>query len=119
MADGNGIIQHLRAGLNTAGLRSKVTANNLANLNTPGFRRYAVRFEKHLSDALASGTKVDLDQIKAEMFRPMDTSVDSQGNDVNVDMEIGEMVKNSARYKTYMRIMTKVYRQMELAIRTD
>lgn len=119
MADRNSIISYLETGLKASGVRGKTIANNLANIDTPGYRRLAVKFEKQLAEALQSGGKVDLDRIEAEVFRPMNTPVEGNGNDVSIDMEVGEMVKNSARYKTYMRVMTKMYRQMETAMRTD
>ena len=39
------IVDYLEAGLKVSGLRGKVIANNIANLNTPGFKRSAVEFE--------------------------------------------------------------------------
>ena len=118
MADGNSITSYLEAGLRAATLRGRVIAGNLANIDTPGYRRGAVAFEQRLAEALASGG-ADLDEIEPEVFRPLDTAVEANGNDVGLDREVGEMVKNSARYKAYMRVMTKLYRQMETAMRTD
>ena len=119
MADGNSVIQALEIGLKQAAIRGKVVANNLANVDTPGFRRRAVMFEQRLADALASGRDVDLDGLKPKLIRPLNTPVESNGNDVNVDMEVGEMIKNGAHYKTYMRVMAKMYGQMERAIQTQ
>ena len=42
--------------------------------------------------------------------------VNETGNDVDVDREIGDMIENSGTYSTYMRVMTKLYRQMDLAV---
>lgn len=117
MADRNSIINYLEAGLKTASLRSRTIAGNMANIDTPGYRRRAVKFEKQLAAALGSGN-VNLKEIEAEIIKPFCTPVEANGNDVSVDMEVGEMVKNSARYKTYMRVMTKMYRQMEAAMAT-
>ena len=51
-----------------------------------------------------------------DILQPRNTPVDSQGNDVNLEMEVGEMIKNNAMYKTYMRLLAGVYRKMESAI---
>lgn len=118
MADTNNIINCLQIGLRTSSLRGRVIANNLANIDTPGFRRSAVAFEARLAEALSSGAPLDADDLQAEIFKPMNTPVEANGNDVSIDMEVGEMVKNSARYKTYMRVMAKMYRQMEQAMMT-
>ena len=110
------IVQLLEAGLRGSALRGKVIANNLANLETPGYRRKDVRFAELLADALDSPRGADLTQITPEVFEPLATPVDSKGNDVNLDTEIGEMVKNGALYKTYLRLLNKTYKQMEAAI---
>ena len=39
MADHLKMINYLEAGMKAEGLRQKVIANNIANMNTPGFRR--------------------------------------------------------------------------------
>lgn len=96
--------------------RSKVLTNNLVNFDTPGFRRKDVNFDEVLSDAVESGKVVNLEDVKPTIFEPHKTMVDARGNDVDLDKEIGEQLKNSARYRTAMRVMTKLYKQMEQAI---
>ena len=118
MADRNSMIDILETGLRASSLRGKVVAGNLANVDTPGFRRRAVAFEKRLAEALSSARPGDLSGLEPEIVEPGDTLVQANGNDVSIDMEVGEMVKNSARYKTYMRVMAKVYQQMEAAMQT-
>ncbi len=110
------ITEYLEIALRGASLRQATIANNIANLNTPNYRRVAVEFEKHLAEAIADGRQIDLDEIPMDILRPQNTPVDSLGNDVNLEMEVGEMIKNNAMYKTYMRLLGKVYRKMELAI---
>jgi flagellar basal-body rod protein FlgB len=112
-----GVIEYLEAGLRAAGLRQSVIANNIANLDTPGYRRSAVEFEKCLAEALSTSGPVDLTRVQAEIIQPMTTPVKSNGNDVSLDTEVGELIKNSGTYKLYLRLMGKVYSQMELAIR--
>ena len=118
MSDGNGIVSVLEAGLRATALRGKVVANNVANINTPGFKRHAVRFEQLLTKQLESGRKVDVDDLIGQMFRPFNTVAGPDGNDVSVDVEVGQMVENSAMHKTYVRLLAKKYRQMALAMQT-
>jgi len=112
------ITEYLEAALKGASLRQATIANNIANLGTPGYRRAAVAFEKRLADAIAAGQGVDLGELAKDILRPKDTPVDANGNDVSLEMEIGEMVKNIGMHKTYLRLLAKTYRQMELAIGT-
>ena len=44
------VTDYLQAALKGASLRQAVIANNIANLNTPGYRRRAVAFEKSLAE---------------------------------------------------------------------
>ena len=111
-----GMIGYLEAGLKLARLRGKAIAGNIANLNTPRYRRLAARFSQELQKALASGKP---DALDGELFHPMNTEIRGDGNDVDLDMEVGEMIQNSAMYKTYMRVLAKTYRQMELAMRSQ
>ena len=108
--------EYLETALRAFGQRQAVIANNIANINTPDFRRGAVDFQKRLAEAIASGRPIDPQRFAAEIIQPMTTPVDSSGNDVNLEMEIGEMIKNSGAYKTYLRLLGKLYRQMELAM---
>ena len=119
MSSGTGIVNILEAGLRATALRSKVIANNVANIDTPGFRRSAARFEDLLAERLESGRPVDVKTLAAEVFKPFDTEVEGNGNDVSLDMEVGEMIKNGAMHKTYVRLLAKRYRQMALAMQTD
>jgi len=108
-------VEILQAGLKATGLRGKAIAGNIANLDTPGYRRKDVRFEEFLQSALKR-SGADLDDVQAEIFEPRTGPVDHLGNDVDLDVEVGEMVKNGAMYKTYVRLLGRIYRQMESAI---
>ena len=112
------VIEYLEAGLRAASLRQSVIANNIANLDTPGYRRSTVNFETRLAKVLSSSRPADLTEIVPEIARPMTTPVKINGNDVNMDQEVGELIKNTGRYKFYLRLMAKMYSQMEQAIRT-
>jgi len=118
MGDDSGVIGLLEAGLRGTALRGKAVASNIANLNTPGYRRYAVEFEKALAEALEAGRGRGLEDLGIDVLQPRTTPVGPNGNDVDLDVEIGEMIRNGAAYKTYVRLMAKAYRQMELAMDT-
>ncbi len=109
----------LVAGVKAEGLRQKTIAENLSNLETPGYRRLEVDFAKQLQRLLRRSDNVDLDDLQrmdAEPIQPEDTPVKPNGNDVSLEMEVGIMIKNSLRHKTYMRLLAKKYAQIERAI---
>lgn len=110
------IIDYLEAGIKGASLRQATIANNIANLGTPGYRRVAVAFEKRLAQAIADGKDLDVGELAKDVIRPKTTPVDANGNDVALEMEIGEMVKNIGVQKTYLRLLARTYRKMESAM---
>ena len=112
----NNIVDVIEAGIKAESLRQKANANNVANLQTPGYRRADVKFKELLAKALDSPGGVNLSEIEAQIYQPKDTAVKSDGNDVSLEFEIGELVKNSLRYKTYIRLLQKKYQQLDLAI---
>ena len=99
--------------LGAAELRHQVIANNLANVDTPGFRAQRVVFEELLAQALERGEG----GVEPKVVRANAGAPGPDGNDVRLEDQVGTMLKNSVLYKTYMRILAKRYRQMELAIR--
>ena len=116
MSKTNTILDFLEAGLRAESLRQKAIANNIANLKTPGYRSIDVKFEELLAKALDSPGAVDFNEIKAQLYQPKTTPVKSNGNDVSLEAEVGRMVKNSLRHKAYIRLLSKKYHQIALAI---
>jgi len=118
MSKTNSIIALLEAGIKAESLRQKAIANNIANLETPGYRRIDVKFEEFLAKSLDSSGSVDLSKLEPQIYRPKQTPVKSNGNDVSLENEVGAMIKNSLRYTTYIRLLNKKYRGIESAINT-
>jgi len=116
MDQGTRITEYLETGLQAAGLRQSVIAGNIANMATPGYRRYAVPFEEMFAEALEKGRPVQYGDIVDEVTRPMTGEVNEIGNDVHLESEIGDLVKNSLLYKTYARLLARTYQQMEIAM---
>jgi flagellar basal-body rod protein FlgB len=116
MSRANNIIDIIEAGLRAESLRQSAISNNIANLETPGYRRIDVKFEELLAKCLKSGSTTDLSKIVPEFYRPEETPVKSNGNDVNYEAEVGRMIKNTIRHKAFIRLLSKKYKQIELAM---
>ena len=110
------VLNYLEAGIKAEGVRQKTIANNVANLNSPGYRRSDIKFEEILAKAISTKRDLKPSQLEAESYQPKTTPVKANGNDVALDMEIGEMVKNSLRHKTYLLLLKKKYRQITEAM---
>ena len=110
------IVDIIEAGISAESLRQKAIANNVANLETPGYRRMDVKFKELFAKAMDSGGDVDLSKIELGTYQPNNTPVKSNGNDVSLEVEVGSMVKNSLRHTTLIRVLQKKYQQMDMAI---
>ncbi len=108
MADNIDPVQSLLAGLKGTSLRGRAIADNIANLNTPGYKRKAVEFEKALAKAMGGGKPGELKQFEPTVTTPLSTLVDAIGNDVELEGEIGDLLKNTMRQKVYLSLMKKI-----------
>ncbi len=114
----NDSIHLIQSSLKARGMRQTVIANNIANADTPGFRRSDVAFEDALAKAL-EGRRGDAVKVEPSVVTPMDTAVNSKGNDVDLENEFGELMKNDGAMKVQLRLMSKLYQQMTLAMQVE
>ena len=110
------ITDHLEAALKGAALRQSAIANNIANLNTPNYRRLDVPFEKLLASAIENDKPVDRDELIGSLTQPKNTEVGPNGNDVNLEKEVGDMIRNVSMQKAYLRLLSKRYKKMQMAM---
>ncbi len=84
-------------------LRSRVVSGNLANLNTPGYKRQEVRFEDLLRTALRRGT--DPGQVEARIELDLESPARPDGNNVSLELEMNSLRENRLLYETYAAIL--------------
>ena len=111
------VMDLLTAGLRAESQRQQTIANNIANINTDGFRRSEINFEEVLATALDKKSSFDPMTLETEFFQPENTPINEFGSDVGLDTEVGEMAKNSLRHRTYMLVLKKKYQQMDEAMK--
>jgi flagellar basal-body rod protein FlgB len=116
--------------LDAAMLRSRVIANNIANINTPGFRRTEVSFESELRDALdrssLSGTKTDdrhlsigaksLGEVTPRAYTPIDPTQPSGINNVDIDSEMAKLAEAQIQYNYQIKFGQSVFKKLNAAI---
>ncbi|MCL6515643.1 flagellar basal body rod protein FlgB [Alicyclobacillus sp.] len=105
----NAVFQLLQNALNAAQLRQQVYANNVANVDTPGFKRQDVVFEDLLQSALGAAAAdggvspspaamaVAL-QVTPSVVRDGTSVMDNNGNNVDIDAEMAKLAQNQIRY---------------------
>ena len=87
----------LEYALNGLERRSDVRANNMANVNTPGYRGGSVDFESTLADALRRGTP---ERAAAPVSTPGYALQNGQGNTVDLEGEMTGMLKDNLTRNT-------------------
>jgi len=92
------IIDLLHKGLDTAALRQRTIANNVANANTPGFKRSFVSFEEHVREAITR-RNLTSDDLGPRMVQDQSTSMREDGNNVSVEHEMVLMAANTVQYQ--------------------
>lgn len=95
-------INILGKSLNASLLRQNVISENIANNDTPGYKRKDVKFEGLLQEALMSTDKVS--DINLNTLTPQveidksNLSYRLDGNNVNIDTEMTELTKNQIKF---------------------
>ncbi len=96
--------------MSVAALRHKVIANNIANVNTPGYKALEVSFEGELARHL--GQPAGVKPVVTESDGP--ERVD--GNNVDLDAELNAMTKNSLLYQAATQILASRVGSLRSAI---
>lgn len=97
----------LKKGLDASSLRSKITANNIANINTKGYKKYSVSFEENLNKSIDSldlkttdekhiGDITENSDISIQQDKS--TSLRQDGNNVDIDNEMANQAANQLMY---------------------
>ena len=99
--------------LDVAVLRHNAISNNIANVNTPDYKVNKVEFEKFLTEAkdginmtrtneMHFGLKT-IDEIEPVIEKRTSTSMNDNGNNVDIDMEMAELAANEIYHSTLIQ----------------
>ena len=105
--------------LGAAGKRQEVLANNLANVNTPGYKRLDVDFDGVLAkavDAARTGDGEAIDALRPGVETDQAVSVRADGNSVDVDQEMAFLAENNIRYNALVQLSQKKLETLKYVI---
>ncbi|GMQ60468.1 flagellar basal body rod protein FlgB [Vallitalea sediminicola] len=95
-------INILGKSLNASLMRHDVISENVANEDTPGYKRKDVKFEGLLQEALLSNNKlsnIDINALTPQVVvDKSNLSYRLDGNNVNIDTEMTELTKNQIKF---------------------
>ncbi len=103
--------------LDATAARQRVTSQNIANVNTPGYKAQEVNFEDQLARALDRPGDSSENRDLAPEVRFQDGLVERlDGNNVDIDRELGRSQKNALLHNAYVRILSTKINTMRSAI---
>lgn len=104
----------MRTALDGLSMRQRVIADNIANIQTPGFLAGKVSFEDELARAVQFGHPSSAHIATARSLEP--TRID--GNNVNLDTETISSVDTVLRFQLATQAMSSEYSDIRAAMRT-
>jgi flagellar basal-body rod protein FlgB len=121
----------LKKALDAASLRQKVIANNIANVDTPGFKRADVAFEDELRAALEvqeklemqtthpkhiSNKRKNLEDVNPRVITQSDTTYRNDLNNVDIEQEMAKLTENNIIYNTIAQLISEKLRMLRTTI---
>jgi flagellar basal-body rod protein FlgB len=97
----------LKKGLDASSLRSKASSNNIANINTKGYKKYSVSFEENLQKSiehmdLKTTESKHINEVaeagEIKLQQDLSSSMREDGNNVDIDNEMANQAANTLMY---------------------
>lgn len=104
----------LERALDGVALRQRVTAQNIANVMTPGYQAQKVTFEDSLSAALGGGG----DPLRAALSVTAEGGAENgSGNNVDLETESATMMRSDLQYQALVQAASFRYTLLRDAVR--
>lgn len=105
--------------LDVSAIKHKVIANNIANINTPGYKKMEISFSDQLDKAIKDTAMNKFDTIQPKIIiaeNDKNETIRNDGNNVDMDKEISALMKNTSAYNIYSQLLAKKMELVKSAI---
>jgi flagellar basal-body rod protein FlgB len=107
--------------LDGTALRHRALADNVANVDTPGFQRKAVEFREQLRAILEASPSPEAAIARLQRLQPRSLADRSSpprqdGNNVDIDLEMAALAKNTLEYESAAELLAAKLRQLRAVI---
>lgn len=117
-------INVLQQATDASWLRNTILSNNIANVDTPNYKRQDVQFETYLIEQMAGGDSmdnyvdgIDLSTLEATIYTDNSSlSYRLDGNNVDIDTENSELAKNQIKYSVMTDAISQEFSRLATAI---
>ena len=121
--------------LDVLSLRQSVIADNIANVDTPNFKRSRISFEAELERAMLNERTSNLSLIKNndkhfDGFKELSyldvkprkmldylSTINNNGNNIDIDSEIKSLVQNQMIYSLFTNIQAHNFKSVNIVIK--
>ena len=104
--------QALQVSVSGLSARQRALADNISNINTPGYLAKRVSFEASLQSAIHGGDPAAASVTTQTSLEPTNTN----GNNVNLDEETVSLTDTGLKYQTDIEALTAKYQLLKTAI---
>jgi flagellar basal-body rod protein FlgB len=98
--------------IDVAAYRQKVLTSNIANADTPGYKAKDISFQKEL-DKFKGVTEFKSGNRSYDVYEPVTTLPNKDGNTVNIDIEMAKVAENKLIYSTATQLMSMKIRMLK------
>lgn len=111
-------INYINKALDASWLRNDVYSNNIANVDTPGYKRKKVEFENMLEKALNKNDSENINSVNPIIVKDNSTSsYRLDGNNVDPDVEMVELAKNQIKYNSLVNQVAYEFKMLQAVIK--
>ena len=108
----------LKKMLDVCTLRHRIIANNIANVDTPGYKRVTVIFEEKLRSLLKRGLNAEkIREIQPQIYIDETSTWREDFNNVDIEKEMVRLSTNTLRYSIYAQLIEKKLQMIKQAIK--
>ncbi|SCP95942.1 flagellar basal body rod protein FlgB [Anaerobium acetethylicum] len=107
--------------------RNQIISNNIANVDTPNYKRQDVSFEEALQRELRTATensldekvsRVSIDRLAADIYTDSaGYSYRMDGNNVDIDTENVELASNQIKYEALVDSMSQEFARIKSVLK--
>jgi flagellar basal-body rod protein FlgB len=123
----------VRKGMDASSVRQKVYANNIANVDTPHYKRSEVNFEDAFKQAIEKNPHrlvgfrtsnmhipinphTDINSIQPTIWRENDTFTRADDNNVDMDVEMANVAKNEIMFDSLIDSLNRKLAMLKMSI---
>jgi len=115
------LVSLLQNAMDGSSMQNTVISNNIANVNTPGYKKQTVTFQEELEKTIGqtnkqlqlkrtrdkhlSGQKT-VDRSIAKINKNNDTKLRNDGNNVDIDMELAALAENTLYFNSLAQLLS-------------